>query len=206
MASEERIRRALLAGLTVVALAAGAGWWRAAAPELGRPAPEPSPSAAAFLEPGLRFGPGDARARATVVVDPQTGRVLDRVVLSGPEADPDAPVVVHEEPDGVARRRDVLFEVWRERSRLRPDGPPVIRRANASDGSRFRLSVSCSGTGAVAVGFTGSADDGTQQVLSCVGPSAVSMVMVSSMGGPLLVRFVALRDQVDLDARLEALG
>ncbi|WP_433314795.1 hypothetical protein [Micromonospora chersina] len=195
MAPDERIRSALLVGLTVTALAAGAGWWRSAAPELGRPAPAPTPSTGALLQPGVR-----------VQLDAETGKMLDRVVLSGPEADPDAPVVIHEEPGGVTRRSEVLFEVWRERSRLRPDGAPVIRRANASDGNRFLLTVSCSGPGAVAVRFTGSSDDGTEQILSCDGPGAASMVTVSSMGGPLLTRFVALRDRVDLDARLQALA
>ncbi|MET7807443.1 hypothetical protein [Micromonospora chersina] len=201
MAPDERIRSALLAGLTVTALAAGAGWWRSAAPELGRPAPAPTPSTGAFLQPGVRVGPSGSPVGLSVVVDPQTGRVLEQT-----EVDPAAPVVIHEEPGGVTRRSEVLFEVWRERSRLGPDGAPVIRRANASDGNRFLLTVSCSGPGAVAVRFTGSSDDETEQILSCDGPSAASMVTVSSMGGPLLTRFVALRDRVDLDARLQALA
>ncbi|MGV9806418.1 hypothetical protein [Micromonospora chersina] len=195
MAADERIRSALLAGLTVTALAAGAGWWRAAAPELGRPAPAPTPSTGAVLEPGVR-----------VQLDAETGQMLDRVVLSGPEVDPDAPVVIHEEPGGVTGRSQVLFEVWRERSRLTPHGAAVTRRANASDGNRFLLTVTCSGPGAVAVRFTGSSDDGTEQILSCDGPTAASMVTVNSMGGPLLTRLAALRGRVDLDARLETLG
>lgn len=205
MAPDERIRRVLLVGLTVTALAAGAGWWRAASPALGRTGPRPAPSTGAFLQPGYRVDPSGAPVRLQAVVDAQTGRVLDQVVLSGPEADPDAPVVIHEGPGGVARR-EVSYEVWRERSRLMPDGAPVTRRANASDGNRFLLTVSCSGAGAVAVGFTGSSDDGTEQVLSCGGPAAASVSVVGANGGPLLVRFVALRDQVDLDARLEALA
>ncbi|MGW4153104.1 hypothetical protein ACWEDF_08145 [Micromonospora chersina] len=195
MAPDERIRSVLLAGLTVTALAAGAGWWRAAAPELGRPAPAPTPSTGAFLQPGVR-----------VQLDAETGEMLDRVVLSGPEADPNAPVVIHEEPGAATWRGEVLFEVWRERSRLMPDGAPVTRRANASDGNRFLLTVGCSGAGAVVVGFTGSSDDGTEQVLSCGEPSAASLVVVSSTGGPLLVRLAALREPVDLDARLQALA
>jgi hypothetical protein len=139
-------------------------------------------------------------------VDPQTGRLLDQAVLPGPEADPDAPVVIHEEPGGVARRREVLYEVWRERSRLTPGGAPVTRWANASDGNQFLLTVSCSGSGAVAVGLTGSSDDGTERVVSCGGPTAASISVVGASGGPLLVRFVALRNQVDLDARLDEMG
>ena len=96
--------------------------------------------------------------------------------------------------------------MWRERSRLTPEGAPVTRRANASDGNRFLLTVTCSGPGAVAVRFTGSSDDGTEQILSCDGPTAASMVTVNSMGGPLLTRLAALRGRVDLDARLETLG
>jgi hypothetical protein len=205
VAPDERIRRALLAGLTVAALAAGAAWWRAAAPELGRTEPQPTRSAGVFLEPGFRVDPGGSPLRSRVLVDPQTGRLLDQAVLSGPEADPDAPVVIHEEPGGVARRREVLYEVWRERSRLTPGGAPVTRWANASDGNRFLLTVSCSGGGAVAVGLTGSSDD-TQRVVSCGGPTAASFSVVGASGGPLLVRFVALRNPVDLDARLDGMG
>ncbi|MET8909293.1 hypothetical protein [Micromonospora sp. NPDC004551] len=187
MASDERIRGALLAGLTVAALAAGAGWWRAAAPALGRTGPEPAPSTGAFLEPGIRL------------VDPRTGQVLP-----GPEADPDESVVIHEEPGGVARRRAVSHTVWEDQSLLAPAGPPVTRRANASDGAEFLFTVACSGAGALVVRFTGSSMDDTEQVLSCNGPPHVTVV--NSRGGPLLVRFVALRDQIELDARLEALG
>lgn len=201
MAPDERVRSALLAGLTVTALAAGAGWWRAAAPELGRPAPAPTPSTGAFLEPGVRVGPSGSPRGLSVVVDAQTGRVLEQA-----GADPDAPVVIHEEPGGVTQRSEVLFEVWRERSRLMPDSAPVTRRANASDGNRFLLTVSCSGPGTVAVRFTGSSDDGTEQILSCDGPGKTSMVTVNSMGGPLLTRFVALGNRIDLDARLQTLG
>ncbi|MFE9954885.1 hypothetical protein [Micromonospora sp. NPDC005299] len=188
MAPDERIRRALLAGLTVAALAAGAGWWRAAAPALGSTAPDPAPSTGAFLGPGLR-----------VMIDAETGQVLP-----GPEADPDEPLVLHEEPGGTAERRQV-YEVWRERSRLTPDGAPFTRRANASDAVRFRLTVGCSGPGAVAVRFTGSTDDESEQVVSCV-PATASILVVTTTGGPLLVRFAALRDRVDLDAQLDALN
>ncbi|MEU9828252.1 hypothetical protein [Micromonospora chersina] len=201
MAPDERTRRALLAGLTVTALAAGAVWWRVADPALGQAGPRPTPSTDVFLHPGARVAPTGSPARLSVVVDAQTGRVLEQA-----EADPDAPLVIHEEPGGVTRRSEVLYEVWRERSRLMPDSAPVTRRANASEGNRFLLTVRCSGGGAVAVGFTGSSDDGTEQVLSCGDPPAASVVVVSSTGGPLLVRFAALREQVDLDALLQALG
>lgn len=190
VAPDERIRRAVLAGLAVAVLAAGAAWWRAAAPALGRTVPDPAPSTGAFRQPGLR-----------VTLDAETGRVLP-----GPEADPDAPVVVHEDPGGVARRLEVWQTVWREKSLLMPDGAPVTRRASASDGAQFLLVVRCSGSGAVAARFTGSSDDETERMLNCEGPDAVSISVVDARGGPLLVRFVAVRDQVDLDARLDALG
>ncbi|MET7966860.1 hypothetical protein [Micromonospora sp. NPDC005305] len=188
MAPDERIRRALLAGLTVAALVAGAAWWRAAEPALGRTGPDPAASAGAFLQPGLR-----------VTLDAKTGRVLP-----GSEADPDEPVVIEENPDGAARWRDVSHTVWREQSLLMPDGGPVTRRANASDGARFLLTVSCSGADAVSVGFTGSSEDETELGLSCNGPA--DRVVVTARGGPLLVRFTAARDQVDLDARLDELN
>ncbi|GAB3240479.1 hypothetical protein GCM10027452_44520 [Micromonospora halotolerans] len=173
---------------------------------LGEGQLRPARSTGAFLEPGIRVDASAPRVGSRVVVDPRTGRVLDQVELSGPEADPDAPLVVHEEPGGLARSREVTHGVWRERSLLMPGDAPVTRMANAPDAAEFLLTVRCSGPGTVVVGLTGSADDETERVLSCEEPNAVSFSVVGARGGPLLVRFVALHDRVDLDAQLDTLG
>nr|QZS07514.1 hypothetical protein [Micromonospora endolithica] len=183
MASDERIRRALLAGLTVAALAAGAGWWRAAAPELGRPAPapDPTPSTAAFLEPGVR------------VIDPRTGQVLP-----GPDVDPDEAVVIHQEPGD--RTATVVTDVlWHEGSHLRP-GDLVERQVASSAADRYVLTVGCTGGGALTVGWSGAEEDGQDLTMGCA--SGPVSRLLSAGGGPLLVRFTVTDAEVDLDARL----
>ncbi|MFC0030757.1 hypothetical protein ACFFMM_14640 [Micromonospora chaiyaphumensis] len=182
MASDERIRRALLAGLTVVALAVGAGWWRAAAPTLGPTAPDPTPSADASLQPGIR------------VVDPRTGQVLP-----GPEADPGEAVVIHQEPGDptVSVVSDVL---WHDGSHLRP-GDLVERQISASPGQRYLLTVGCAGAGAGALTVRWSGTDEDDQGLEVACGTRVDHPLTAG-GGPLLVRFTATGSAVDLDARL----
>lgn len=184
MTPDERTRRALLAGLTVAALVAGGWWWRAAAPAVDRAEPGPTGSPAAVLEPGFR-----------VTIDDRTGQVLP-----GPDADPDQRVVIHQAPDGTVRQLDDSQVLWRERSHLRPDGPPVRRQANASDADRVVLTVNCSGAGSVVVGISGAPVAEPERTVSCAGVPEV--VVLETGDRPLLVRFAALRDEVDLDARL----
>ncbi|MFI6131073.1 hypothetical protein [Micromonospora sp. NPDC051141] len=195
MASEERIRRAVLAGLTVLTLAVGAWWWRSAAPWLGTTVGASTDDLArSRVDLGAGAGstpePPAPRSRMVVEVDPRTGEVR-------------APVVVDVEPDGGTRRGNVSHVVWRETSRLVPGGPPVVRQANPAPGDEYRLSVGCAGDGAVSMRVTGAGADGVERVLSCGGQ--VNVGFLDGTGAPVWVRFAALRGEVELNARLEAL-
>ncbi|MCW3813082.1 hypothetical protein ONA91_01235 [Micromonospora sp. DR5-3] len=203
MGADDRVRGALLAGLTVAALAAGGWWWQRSAPALGETGASPSPSTGAFLEPGVRLADPDTR-RVTVdpdarrvTVDPETGQVLP-----GPEADPDAGLVVHQEPGAAA---EVLSShaVWAERSQLAPGDGPLVRQANPSAGERHLLTVSCSGPGTLTVAYSGSDQDGTPLTTTCAETPLARRI--DAAGGPLLVRFTVAGGAVDLDARLVAL-
>lgn len=187
MTPDDRIRRALLAGLTVAALVAGGWWWRAAAPAVDGAGPAPTGSPTAFLEPARR-----------VTIDSRTGQVL-----SGDPGDPDEQVIIHQDPDGVVRQLGDSSVLWRERAHLLPDGPPVRRQVNASDADRVLLTVDCTGPGSVALGITGAPGVEPERVMSCGGGPEV--LMLETGDGPLLVRFAALRDRVDVDAQLAAM-
>ncbi|QLQ38270.1 hypothetical protein [Micromonospora robiginosa] len=195
MASEERIRRAMLVGLTVLALALGVGWWRSAAPWLGT----------------TRGSTTDDLVRSRVEADAAAGRALptgsDAVVIDPGSGEvrsgPDRSVWVHVDPDGSARPLEVSHVVWRETSRLSPGGPPVVRQANPSSGDTYRLSVRCAGDGAVGVRVTGAGGDDVERVLSC--GSRLDVPLLEGTGSPVWVRFAPLRGEAELDARLEAL-
>ncbi|WFE37176.1 hypothetical protein [Micromonospora sp. WMMD998] len=199
MASEERIRRALLAGLTVLALALGAWWWR-------------------FTAPALDSTPGrstDGIVQSRVDLDAETGEVLpgrpagsDPLVGVDPRSllessDPDRSVVIRVNPEGAARPVRVSHVVWRETSELPADGQPVVRQVTPSPGDMYQLSVGCSGGGAVVVRLTGADSDGLERVRDCDGK--LDVLFVEGTGGPVRVWFTALRGEPQLDARLEAL-
>ena len=196
MASEERIRRTVLVGLTVLALAVGAWWWRSAAPWLGTTVGSSTDDLARSrvdLGAGVGSTPPERpspRSRIVAEVDPRTGEVR-------------SPVVVDVEPDGGTRPGNVSHVVWRETSRLMPGGPPVVRQANPAPGDEYRLSVGCEGDGAVSMRVAGAGADGVERVLSCGGQ--VTVVFLDGTGAPVYVRFAALRGEVELNARLEAL-
>ncbi|MEU8338480.1 hypothetical protein [Micromonospora tulbaghiae] len=199
MASEERDGRVLLAVLTVLALAAGAAWWRSAAPEPGAvtAVPVPPPSA----EPIAR----------TWRVDPSTGdawparpgRDPTARALRAPATAPDRSVVIRVEDDGTSHVLQVSHVVWRETSALTPGGPPVVRQVNPSRGDDYRLTVSCSGDGAVAVQLSGAGSGDARRFLRCGG--RLELPLLGGTGAPVLVRFTAVRGRAELDARLEAL-
>ncbi|MBF5032178.1 MULTISPECIES: hypothetical protein [unclassified Micromonospora] len=199
MASDERDGRVPLTVLTVLALTAGAAWWRAAAPEPGAATAVPVPPASA--EPVAR----------TWRVDPSTGdawparpgRDPTPLALRGPATAPDRSVVIRVEDDGTSRVLQVSHVVWRETSDLTPDGPPVVRQVNPSRGDDYRLSVSCSGDGAVAVQLSGAGTGDAQRVLRCGG--RLELPLLGGTGAPVLVRFSGVRGRAELDARLEAL-
>ncbi|WP_089157403.1 hypothetical protein [Micromonospora sp. NBS 11-29] len=187
MASEERIRRALLTGLTVLALAVGGWWWRSAMPDLGPVGSGPgsgSADPAPFTPESDPFADRAARVR---VVDPATGDVSSggRPGLA----------VVEREP----ARSDLL---WHDGSHLRA-GAGVERQTSSAPGARHLLTVACRGPGPLTVSWSGAADDGAQLLVDCGGP-AVFQPLVAT-GGPVVVRFTAGERQLDLDAGLAGL-
>ncbi|MFI7303088.1 hypothetical protein ACIBM8_07745 [Micromonospora aurantiaca] len=199
MASDERDGRVPLTVLTVLALVAGATWWRAAAPEPGAATAVPVPPASA--EPIAR----------TWRVDPSTGdawparpgRDPTPLALRAPATAPDRSVVIRVEDDGTSRVLQVSHVVWRETSDLTPDGPPVVRQVNPSRGDDYRLTVSCSGDGAVAVQLSGTGSGDARRFLRCGG--RLELPLLGDTGAPVLVRFTGVRGRAELDARLEAL-
>ncbi|MEU7760457.1 MULTISPECIES: hypothetical protein [Micromonospora] len=199
MASDERDGRVPLTVLTVLALVAGAAWWRAAAPEPGAATAVPAPPASA--EPTAR----------TWRVDPSTGdawparpgRDPTPRALRGPATAPDRSVVLRVEEDGTSHVLQVSHVVWRETSDLTPDGPPVVRQVNPSRGDDYRLTVSCSGDGAVAVQLSGTGSGDARRFLRCGG--RLELPLLGGTGAPVLVRFTGVRGRAELDARLEAL-
>ncbi|SCG75726.1 hypothetical protein [Micromonospora humi] len=198
MASEERIRSAMLVGLTVLALTLGAWWWRSTAPWLGATGgstTEDLVRSRVEVEGAVGEAPPAGRDPAVVAVDPDTGEV-------GPG--PDRSVIIHVDPDGSTRPLEVSHVVWRETSRLTPGAPAVVRQANPSSGDTYRLSVRCSGAGAaVALRVAGAGAGDTERVLSC--GSRLDIPLLEGSGAPVLVRFEPLRGEAELDARLEAL-
>ncbi|GAB3074847.1 hypothetical protein [Micromonospora schwarzwaldensis] len=200
MASEERFRAAMLVGLTVSALALGAWWWRSATPWLDTTVgPSADDRVRSRVDLDARTAPvlpeqPVGRGSVVVEVDPRTGEV---------RPGPGRPVVVDVEPDGGTRQGDVSHVVWRETSRLMPGGPPVVRQANPSRDDGYRLSVSCSGDGAVSMTVTGAGSNGVERVMGC--GDRVSVSLLGGTGAPVWVRFVAVRGEIELDARMEAL-
>ncbi|WBC12834.1 hypothetical protein O7600_16770 [Micromonospora sp. WMMA1998] len=198
MASEERTRLALLAGLTVLALALGTWWWRSTAPWVGA---TPGGSADDLVRSRVDaatekdWPEPSSRSDATVVaVDPRSGEL---------RSDPDRSLIIQVEPDGAARPLQVSHVVWRETSRLTPGGSPLVRQANPSQGDKYRLSVGCSGDGTVTVGLSGTQSGDVERVLRCGG--RLDIPLLDGNGTPMMVRFAVLRGQATLDARLEAL-
>ncbi|WFE32492.1 hypothetical protein [Micromonospora sp. WMMD975] len=199
MASEERIRRVLLAGLTVLALAFGAWWWRFTAPAVdpvtGRPADD-----IVHSRVDLDAATGEVLPGRPAGSDPLVG-VVPRAVRDG--SDPDRSVVIRVNPDGAARPVRVSHVVWRETSELPADGQPVVRQVTPSPGDTYQLSVGCSGGGAVMMRLTGADSDDLERVHDCDG--TFDVFFVEGAGGRVRVWFAALRGEPRLDARLEAL-
>ncbi|MFD2766636.1 hypothetical protein [Micromonospora eburnea] len=184
MAADERVRGVLLAGLALAVLAVGVWWWRDSAPVVGAVDASPSPS--------TRTSP-----EHLFLVDPDTGQVLP-----GPELDPDEAVVVQQEPD--VPPATVVSDIWVARSHLLPGDAPLVQQAARSPGERHLLTVSCTGSGMLAVTFTGSEEDDTPLRTTC--PARLLTQPLTASGGPLLVRFTVADGEVDLDARLVAQG
>ncbi|GAA3770590.1 hypothetical protein [Micromonospora maritima] len=182
MVSEERTRSAVLAGLTVLALAVGAWWWRSAAPVVD---PVPAARATVAAEPSPATDP--ASSSRVWIVDPGTGDAspgpdIGSVMAGGEEVRPDT--------------------LWHDGSHVRA-GSMVERQTSSTSGARLLLSAACRGPGPLTVSWTGAQEDETQLLVACDG-AAVRQPLVAA-GGPVTVRFVAGERQLDLDATLAGL-
>ncbi|WP_416902127.1 hypothetical protein [Micromonospora echinospora] len=215
--AEGRSRTGWLAGLTVVALLASAGWWTSADPG-ATPGAAMAPRADLVLRAGT--APGSALMRpepprsgegAPAVVDPATGAVLylperypagTRVTIDGSSgrvlgAGPD-------DSEGGSSRLGTV--VWREH-RLLTDNVREVRRQSATEpGVRYQLLVICDGGDAgdlqVRMGI-GRRWDGRRSA-GCDG-SLYSMTVVAT-GGTLSVRIAHPQvGAVELTAMLVAL-
>ncbi|MEV0805585.1 hypothetical protein [Micromonospora sp. NPDC050200] len=135
--ADDRLRGGVLAVAALLALAAGGGWWRATAPATG-----PHPVAVGTSPRGVGpSGPpenldevlaADPGTAVRVVIDAETGRVLERTELPG---------------DGHAVRLPRFTDtLWRERLTLTPGQRPV-RRESLADGARHLLQYRCTGRG-----------------------------------------------------------
>ncbi|OZV79727.1 hypothetical protein CA850_16795 [Micromonospora echinospora] len=215
--AEGRSRTGWLAGLTVVAMLASAGWWTSADPG-ATPGAAMAPRADLVLRAGAASGAASVRAEpprtgegARAVVDPATGAVLylperypsgSRVTI-----DPSSGRVVGFRPgdseDSSSRLGTV---VWREH-RLLTDNVREVRRQSATEpGVRYQLLVICDGGDAgdlqVRMGI-GRRWDG-QRSAGCDG-SLYSMGVVAA-GGTLSVRIAHPQvGAVELTAMLVAL-
>ncbi|QKW16591.1 hypothetical protein [Verrucosispora sp. NA02020] len=204
-----RLRGVLLAGVGVVALAAGGVWWQATAPTGSGVGAGPSSVSQATgwrVDPltGARQYRGtdspqpevtatfrvDPATGASFWVDPATGSSLvlemdgDKVrVLAGAgSGDVSAP----ETGESGRRRGGGGNVVWFDRSVLRPE-EPVVRTARAADGDQLVLRVSCTGSGDVNVAVDGARGAFYPHRVECTG--AVSTIGITAAGGPLRVTF-----------------
>ncbi|MCF0093498.1 hypothetical protein [Micromonospora sp. MH99] len=205
-AADGRLRSAVLAGVTLAALAVGGWWWRAAAPTpmagpVGVPSAEPSVSTE--LERVLARGVPEGRV--TVRVDPETGEAV-RVESRSPLVDPATGTVVDLGDDqGVLSPGSDLpsfrMMVWREQRELTP-GQEVTRQS-ADDGSRYLLQYRCTRPGTLAVTGTGAGIAGPPRI-DCDGTLASAEVLPG--GGPFRVTLSAVGDEpIDVQAQLVAL-
>lgn len=189
--ADDRVRGALLAGLALAALAVGGWWWRQAVPATG---PVPAALASAPATPA----PPAPESALGVVIDESDGQIIGST-----EADPDEPVVIHQE-SGAPQETMIPHVVWQDRSHLEAGQDPLVRQTTPSPGARYLLMAGCTGPGKLSVTFSGSSGDGPGQPVTCSGPPLIVTLVAS--GGPLAVRFAVTDGEVDLDARLSALS
>ncbi|QOC90006.1 hypothetical protein [Micromonospora craniellae] len=226
--SVHRLRGALLAGVGVVTLVAGGGWWQATAPSVGtgaRSASDGSPQTIEwpvdpFTGGGNRQNSGPASVRpgatasfrldaatgAVIGVDPAAGSSLvleprdgtRRVLAGAGSGDVSAP----DTGESGRRRAGGGNVVWFDRSALRA-GEPVVRAARIGDGDQLALFIRCTGSGEVNVAVDGARGAFYPHRVECTG--AVSTIGITGAGGWLRVTFhPGDAAQIQLVARLVA--
>ncbi|MEV6693310.1 hypothetical protein AB0M35_17750 [Micromonospora sp. NPDC051196] len=199
-----RLRGALLAGVGVVALALGGGWWRAQAPvpssgdRLGITSvdsllaadwqEETVDRARYWQEPGTSSLIEIEPATGAVMVDPRTGRVVGYATESNPGR-------------GAGRDGDRRVVLWTERASLSA-GAALVREARLERGERNLLIFSCTGPGELLVTVIGAkaADpltvgcDGTVITTEMTGTGANVTVSFSTAGAASLLLVARLID------------
>ncbi|GAB3951429.1 hypothetical protein [Micromonospora vulcania] len=212
MAADDRLRSAVLVGVTLTALAVGGWWWRAEAPTTAGSARQPT------AEPAVTPTVSTALDRALVVtsdsgftarVDGETGEIIrlegDQVVSI---VDPATGLTrgVIEAPDEPSSRADPSSElsafsatIWRERTTLTP-GESVIRQSAGEAGNRYLLQVRCTHPGTMLLVVTGARTTGPSRI-DCDG--RVETAEVTPIGGPIRVSLSTTGTRpVDAEAQL----
>ncbi|WP_410814616.1 hypothetical protein [Micromonospora sp. 067-2] len=201
--ADDRLRSAVLVGVTLAVVAVGGWWWWAAAPvptagSAGPPTAEPSVSTE--TEGALASGVPDARVMMRLddvtgdavraVVDPATGAITD----------------IQGDPSMLFPAGDLpLFHqtIWREQRELTPGQGVTRQSTSANDGARYLLQYRCTRPGTLAVTSTGAEITGPPRI-DCDGTIASAEVMPGS--GPFRVSLSAIGGQpIDVQAQLVAL-
>ncbi|MBM0235584.1 hypothetical protein JNW91_29715 [Micromonospora sp. STR1_7] len=210
--ADDRLRSAVLVGVTLAALAVGGWWWRAAAPApMAGPAdpsvgtPTAGPTVSTALERLLASAAPDTRVTLRmegerivgggptgVTIDPETGMVTE---IDGAAAG------TFYQPDPTGGLPRFGQTTWREQRELAP-GEGLIRQSG-DDGSRYLLQYRCTRPGTLAVTSTGAEIAGPPRI-DCDGATASAEVRPG--GGPFRVSLSAVGDQrIDVEAQLVAL-
>ncbi|WP_433127612.1 hypothetical protein ACQPWW_32440 [Micromonospora sp. CA-240977] len=204
--ADERLRSAVLFGVTVAVLVAGGWWWHAAAPSpVARPpgavaTPSAGPSVSTPLDRALALGDSDA---VSVRVDAETGAVVRALEAPRAVIDPSSGEITDIEGDPswlffqgeLPAFRDTI---WRERTVLVP-GQRIVRQAGGGD-ARQLLQYRCTRPGTLMVTLFDAELAGPSEI-DCDGTTTSAQVL--SHGNPFRVSLstVGLRE-IDVEAQL----
>jgi hypothetical protein len=206
--ADDRLRSAVLVGMTLAALAVGGWWWRAAAPApTAGPAasPSPAPTVATALDRAASLAEPDERV--TVRVDGETGDVLGVDGRSGVTIDPETGMVIDVdgvpgemfyEPDATGALPRFPMTSWRVQATITPT-TGITRQAAGNDG-RYLLQYRCTRPGALRVTLGGAQMSGPEQI-DCDG--VITTAELSGAGGPIQVTLTVVDAQsIDVEAQL----